>query len=255
MDSDIKGRLSEFHNPRPEKMEFDAETGKLRVVKAPNPDLSVVQTNMSCSFFGGGNLVASSAKDKITLKPKSWIKRDMHVKTMHISCKSDRYQEAHNYAGVIIYQYNGKSDWRTANNTHCKSGYIVIQDTDSENVEKLKSEEFGQVHGAVYRNAFGEPKTKSVVGEGFAIQNGEIKFNSGVFNNPQGSVFHDDHRWMNELSKHCVRKIVEEWMTAGLSGVKQRNFEVKELLGDFDYEMNSIILVDKDNSTRSCNIL
>jgi hypothetical protein len=98
----------------------------------------------------------------------------------------------------------------------------------------LIGKEFGQVHGAVYKNAFGESKKKSVVGEGFAIQNGEIKFNSCVFNNPQGSAFHDDYRWMNELSKHCVRKIVEEWMTAGLSGVKQRNFDVKQLLKHFD---------------------
>ena len=139
---------------------------------------------LACEGFFGGSFVESSAIDKITIKPKSWLKRTVIVETMHVSCKSDTYQEAHNYiARVIIYQYNGKLEWRTANNTHCKSGYIVIQDTESENVEKLKCKEFGQVHGAVYKNAFGESKKKSVVGEGFVIQNGEIKFNSGVFNN------------------------------------------------------------------------
>ena len=74
----------------------------------------------------------------------------IEVKTMHISRKSGTYQPGHNYGGIIIYQYDGKSEWRTANNTHCKSGYIVIQDTDSENVKKLIGKEPGQVHGAVY---------------------------------------------------------------------------------------------------------
>ena len=51
-----------------------------------------------------------------------------------------------------------------------KSGYIVIQDTDSENVKKWIGKECGQVHGAVYRNAFGESvKNAKVVGEGFAL--------------------------------------------------------------------------------------
>ncbi|CAB4019714.1 Hypothetical predicted protein [Paramuricea clavata] len=206
-------------------------------------------------FFGGKFVAASSAMDRITIKRKSWFKPDITVETMHISCKSDTYQEDHNYGGIIIYQYNGKSEWRTANNTHCKPGYIVIQDTGSENVEKLKSEELGQVHGAVYRNAFGESKTESVVGEGFAIQDGKIKFNSGVFNNPKGSPFHDGLKWMNELSEHCVRKVVKEWMTAGSSGVKQRNFDVKQLLDGFNIAYHPTLQVDEDNNTRSCNIL
>ena len=97
----------------------------------------------------------------------------IRLKTMHISCKSDTYYPGHNYAGVIVYQYDGKSEWGTANNTHCKSGYIVIQDTDSENVKKWIGKEPGAVHGAVYRNAFGESVSEvNVVGEGFALRNG-----------------------------------------------------------------------------------
>ena len=86
-----------------------------------------------------------------------------------ISCKSDIYLgRYYNYGGVIIYQCDDiKSEWRTANNTHCKTGYIVIQDTDSENVKKWIGKEPGAVHGAVYRNAFGESVNEAeVVGEG-----------------------------------------------------------------------------------------
>ena len=93
------------------------------------------------------------------------------VKSMHISCQSDTYRPSHNYAGVIIYQYEGKSDWRTANNTHCKSGYIVIQDTGSDKVKKWIGKEPGAVHGAVYRNAFGESVSNAHVVGGVLLKN------------------------------------------------------------------------------------
>ena len=177
-------------------------------------------------------------EDKLVIHPTSSDKKTVLVKTMHISCQSDTYQSGHKYGGVALYQYNGKSDWRTANNTHCKSGYIVIQDTDSQKVKRWKSSEPGVVHGAVYRNAFGESKKKAeVVGEGFAIRHGKFEISSGVFNNPQGSAFHDERRRMAELSEHCVRKIVEYWKAAGPAfdswSIPKRTFEVKDLLKDF----------------------
>ena len=90
---------------------------------------------------------------------------------MHITCQFDTYYPGHNYAGVIIYQYDGKSEWRTANNAHCKTGYIVNEDTDSENVKKWIGKEPGQIHGAVYGNAFGESVSEgNGVGEGFALK-------------------------------------------------------------------------------------
>ena len=98
----------------------------------------------------------------------------------------------------------------------------------------------GAVHGAVYRNAFGESVSQgNVVGEGFAYRNGncEVKkfeINSSVFNNPKSSAYHDDRRRMHELSEHCVGKIVKHWKTTGPNWFRQRNFQVKELLEDFD---------------------
>ena len=196
---------------------------------------------MSPQGFFGGCFTATPGNESITLAHTS--EGDIDVKTMRISCQSDTYNPDHNYAGVIIYQYNGKSEWRTANNTRCKSGYIVIQDTDSENVKKWIGKEPGAVHGAVYRNVFGESvNERDVVGEGFALRNeksevAKFEINSGVFNNPEGSVYHDERRRMHELSEHCVRKVVEYWKTAGRDWrVRPRNFEVKELLEDFDTE-------------------
>ena len=189
-------------------------------------------------FFSGCFIVIP---DKEGIRMGRTSEGYIDVITMHISCQSDTYYPDHNYAGVIIYQYDGKSKWRTANNTHCKSGYIVIQDTDSQNVKKWIGKKPGQIHGAVYRNAFGESVSEgNVVGEGFALKEGECKvqkfeINSGVFNNPKNSIYHDHRRRMHELSEHCVGKIVEYWKTAGPSWLgRQRNFQVKELLEDFD---------------------
>ena len=142
---------------------------------------------------------------------------EIEVCSMYLSYESDRYQPGHSYGGIIIYQYNGNSKWRTANGVSCWSACVVIQDTDSENVKKWMSKEPGKVHGAIYRNAFGESVNDAeVLGEGFAIRNGisnveELEIYSGVFNNPKRSKYHDHRRRMHELSEHCVRKIVDYW--------------------------------------------
>ena len=62
------------------------------------------------------------------------------VSTLHISCKSDTYRGSEQkFGGVIIYSRNGQTDWRTANNTHCKSGYVVIMQTDTKDFKDLQA--------------------------------------------------------------------------------------------------------------------
>ncbi|XP_028399069.1 uncharacterized protein LOC114522552 [Dendronephthya gigantea] len=238
--NDIQGHLSQ--NARcwepTVRLEFNPNTGKLGVSTSKcrdSKDLPICMLpsgklvrglQMAAKGFFGGEFVAGT--DRMVITPRSSDKNEVSVTTMHISCKCDTYNDGHNYGGVIVYQYNGKSEWRTANNTHCKSGYIVIQDTDREDVKKWKNEP-GQVHGAVYRNAFGESVNDAeVVGEGFAIRNETFEMNSGVFNNPKDSPFHDRRRRMHELSEYCVRKIVESWANAGPGWLeKGRNFAVE----------------------------
>ena len=171
-------------------------------------------------------------KDKLSITVDGEEK--VVVRTMHLSCKSDTYQSGHKYGGVIIYQYNDKSDWRTANGTHCKSGYVVIQDTDSENVRKWTGKEPGAVHGAVYRSAFGESVREAhVVGEGFSYRN-KFEMVSRSFNKPENSKYHDKSKDLSKASAHCVRKIVDHWKEGGSSWAsRQRNFEVKKLLEDY----------------------
>ena len=152
------------------------------------------------------------------------------VETIHISCKSDAYRGSeYCYAGVIIYSCDGKSQWQTANGTRCKSGYLVIVDTETEKFKKYKQQSPGQVHGAVYRSAFGEECTaKNVNAEGFSVMNGVFKINSGVFN-PAKDGYHDDKKSMHPLSASCIQKVVNSWMNARENFYECRNFMIKDL--------------------------
>ena len=155
------------------------------------------------------------------------------VNTIHISCKSDAYRgTAYDYAGVIIYSSEGKSEWQTANGTRCKGGYLVIMDTGTEKVKKYQGESPGSVHGAVYRRAFGEQRKEgNVIGEGFSVRKGVFKINSGVFNwTPDG--YHDEKKSMNDKTAHCVEKVVNYWMEAGKDFLRCQNFKVQDLLNE-----------------------
>ena len=219
-----------------EALIFDPKTGKLRIRELNESEAdNIVPTEIGKGgLFGGYCGYDPYDRNKLQFFTYPFDPtKTIDVKTIHISCKSDTFEgKNHNYAGVIIYQYNGKTDWRTANGTRCKSGYLVIQDTDLEEVKKWKGKTDGVVHGAVYRNAFGEVNTCKVIGEGFAIQGGLFKVNSGVFNNPSGSEYHDERRQMSEISIDCIEKVVKSWKKAGPRSLGCRNFPVKDLLED-----------------------
>ena len=130
------------------------------------------------------------------------------VKTLHISCQSDKYTgSCHKYGGIIIYGRNGQKEWYTANGTHCKSGYVVIMRTDTSEFKELQtrwSGEPGHVHGAIYKKAFGEScNDVNVIGEGFGIIDGEFKIVSSAFNESHGDEYRDNSRDMNPESRRC----------------------------------------------------
>ena len=152
------------------------------------------------------------------------------VETIHISCQSDAFRgNSCSYAGIIIYSCDGKSQWQTANGTRCKSGYLVIMDTDTEKVKMFQQGSPGQVHGAVYRSAFGEECTdRKVNAEGFSVMSGVFKINSGVFN-PAKDGYHDNKRSMHPVSAGCIERVVKYWMDTGEHFYRSRNFKVKDL--------------------------
>ncbi|KAJ7378933.1 hypothetical protein OS493_019629 [Desmophyllum pertusum] len=104
--------------------------------------------------------------------------------------------------------------------------------TDTSEFKELQrkwSNEPGQVHGIIYRKAFGEScNDVKVVGEGFGIIDGDFKINSGAFN-PADDGYHDDRITMHEDSARFVKKVVDFWKSAGPNFPGRQNYTVKEL--------------------------
>ena len=155
------------------------------------------------------------------------------VKTLHISCKSDTYHGSeHKYGGIIIYARNSETDWYTANRTHCKSGYVVIMRTDTEEFQEKQNRwrERGRVHGTIYRIAFGEScDDVKIVGEGFGIIGGQFKTTSGAFNPAHGDDYHDNTVYMHPDSARYVKALEDIWKHAGPNFPGKQNYSVKEL--------------------------
>ena len=104
--------------------------------------------------------------------------------------------------------------------------------TDTKDFKDLQaawSYEPSQVHGIIYRKAFGETcKDLKVVGEGFGIMNGKFKIISGAFN-PVDDNYHDNSSRMNQDSARYVEAVVNIWMSAGPNFPEKQNYSVKEL--------------------------
>lgn len=155
------------------------------------------------------------------------------IAKIHISSKSDPYSKgALNYGGIIIYGYEGEEERPEVDGTQDRNGCVVIMRTDTEAFEKQREKwrgEPGQVHGIIYRKAFGVSCNGiNVVGEGFSIMSGEFMTISGVFN-PSPDGFHDESLEMHSVSAECVKKVVEKWKRAG-SNFKAQSYSVKSLL-------------------------
>ena len=106
----------------------------------------------------------------------------------------------------------------------------MIMDTGTEKVKQFRGKSPGQVHGAVYRSAFGEERNpRIVIAEGFSVMNGKFKINSGVFN-PAQDGYHDSKKSMNPYTEQCVKKVIDYWKEAREHFLRCRNFKVQDLL-------------------------
>lgn len=122
-----------------------------------------------------------------------------------------------------------KDEW-WLNGKHCKSGYLVIQSTDSEGFRKCRAARphgGGIVHGAVYWNVFGQNSDETkAVGEGFSLQDGIYGWNSFTFN-AGSNYYHDGRRQMSSVVKQCVKVVLDDWQHNSLLG---KTYHVNELL-------------------------
>ena len=172
-----------------------------------------------------GSIVVTSTKSEFP---------DLSFQTIRLSCASDPYRPGKdNYAGFILFGLKSDrivtQDW-WLNGKHCKSAYLVIQDTDSEGVKRYIGKAPGQVHGAVYWNVFGEgADVTKAIGEGFAWRNGELRLNSATFNIRKDSngAYHDGEKVISKEMEKCVGKILVDWRDHSSLG---KTYKVKDLL-------------------------
>ena len=78
-------------------------------------------------------------------------------------------------------------------------------------------------------NVFGED-VGNTVGEAFSFMDGNFEWHSFTFNVPNSSSYHDGVNDMAEITKKCVRKVLEDWKVCEGYLPTDRNYEIKNLL-------------------------
>lgn len=83
------------------------------------------------------------------------------ITTLHISCHSEPYRgRSFKYGGIIIYGRNDQGIWSTNNNTRCKSGYLVIMQTDTSDFKGLQKN--GVRNRGKFTASFTEKRSESL---------------------------------------------------------------------------------------------
>ena len=102
---------------------------------------------------------------------------DMPVETLHVSCRSDKFDPKKNFIGFVMYTYKGKTKWEI-NNVRCMAGYIYFIEA-----AKLGGTRGDTMHARAFFNLFGIDLDKNdIVASGFAFKDGVWKENSTTFN-------------------------------------------------------------------------
>jgi hypothetical protein len=71
------------------------------------------------------------------------VLQSLDCRTIRLNCESDSYRYGNRFAGFILYGYYGEDTW-VLQGKRCRSGYIVILNSDAEKVLSVSSTQ-GQV--------------------------------------------------------------------------------------------------------------
>merc|ERR1711872_43158 len=164
-----------------------------------------------------GNLKFSKDAPCLTLCSNSGSP-DIAVETLHISCRSDKFDKNKNFIGFVMYSYKGKTTWEL-NNVRCRTGYIYFKEA-----VKLDGIQGDTMHARAFFNLFGVDLDKNdVVASGFAFKDGVWKENSTTFN-------HNDTPYTDQLCRDGVTEMdgVKNAILSWTSGGCQ-NFQTSRL--------------------------
>lgn len=133
-------------------------------------------------------------------KAKDDHKYDIDITSFRISCKSDKF-DGSNMMGLVIFEYDRKTEWRINGGPMCKNAYIYVQ--KSSNVTKWAQDNYkgnvGTMHAKTFAKLYdNHADINKVIGGGFAYKDGKWVFRSGTFNAVDD---HYHYRWPNMKEK------------------------------------------------------
>lgn len=141
---------------------------------------------------------------------KLMIANRIEVRTLHISCRSDRV-DGEPMAGLVVWGTRDGESSGDANDVRWRSGYIYLKKVAS--IEHIPGE--GQVHGSLFKSLFDkQPSQLNYVCSGFAYRDNSWRYNSSVFNCGNDG-WHDTKREMAALEKHYIVAAIAHWMCKG----------------------------------------
>ena len=149
------------------------------------------------------------------------------ISKYYISIQSDKFN-GDNMVGIIIYQYDGKTEW-VINNRIYRAPFIYL--CNSHKLKQIKSEPLDTWHERCYKKLFGiNPDYRKIVGGGFAFKDNEWKFHSGTFSAPDKNKqrnikiakyyqmeefkdnWHNANREMTEIEQKYLKLAIDFWI-------------------------------------------
>ncbi|CAF2654355.1 unnamed protein product [Rotaria sp. Silwood2] len=129
-------------------------------------------------------------RTSISLAPVVPYFPHLNMRTVQISSFSDAFDPEVDLIGMIVYGYNGQSNFYL-NGKQCIAGDILIKRVDAINYIQADT-----MHKKLFKWFFGQDLDSLFVGGGFAYQNGTWQHHSFSFNTNQ-DFYHDNHREMH----------------------------------------------------------
>ncbi|CAF1434624.1 unnamed protein product [Rotaria sordida] len=139
----------------------------------------------------------SPNKNSVSFAPIIPYYPHLKMQSIRISLFSDAFDPWANFIGMIVYGYNGQSDF-TLNGKHCKAGYILIKRADA--INHIQGD---TMHKKLFKWFFGRDLDVEFSGGGFAYQNGKWKHNSFSFNTNQ-DFYHDNQKGMHHIEQEVL---------------------------------------------------
>lgn len=156
---------------------------------------------------------------------KSQLAREKKELTIKISHFSDVFDETKDFAGVIIYHWEGKVQWHNQKINHRgRSFYVYLVCTNNFRDEEFREAGQGRVHHTAVEKIMGMDfrENKACLG-GFSVKNGVTEYSSMWLNTKSNSSYSmpwesDDSKYLSEAEKVLVDLTVAEWKAKGPRG-------------------------------------